>query len=160
MPMNGTGEKDDNGTAKEASGMWLQHHIDDLPVRAIFIQAGDLDNDGHKDLVAGGWWWENPGGFGTSWPRRTLGEPLHNMAAVYDFDGDGDMDVVGTEGIGSERNTRFVWARNDGQGNLTILENINYTSDGDFLQGYTAGILVPVCKWRSLGIVRAAEFMP
>lgn len=40
---------------------WIRHKIDDLPQRAMFIQAGDLDNDGRKDLIAGGWWWKNPG---------------------------------------------------------------------------------------------------
>ena len=123
-----------DGAAKDA---WIRHKIDDLPQRAMFIQAGDLDNDGRKDLVAGGWWWKNPGSFGASWSRRVLGEPLRNMAAVYDFDRDGDLDVVGTEGVGADKNCAFVWACNDGKGNFKILKNINYTGTGDFLQGCT-----------------------
>ncbi len=90
-----------DGAEKNA---WSRHKIDDLPARAMFIQAGDLDNDGRKDLIAGGWWWKNPGSFGVSWSRRVLGEPLRNMAAVHDFDGDGDLDVVGTEGGGAGKN--------------------------------------------------------
>jgi len=123
-----------DGAARNA---WLRHKIDDLPARAMFIQAGDLDNDGRKDLIAGGWWWKNPGGFGASWPRRVLAEPLRNMAAVHDFDGDGDLDVVGTEGVGADKNCTFVWARNDGKGRFKILKNINYSGTGDFLQGCT-----------------------
>jgi len=117
--------------------VWSRHKIDDLPARAMFIQAGDMDNDGRKDLVAGGWWWKNPGSFGASWPRRVLGDPLRNMAAVYDFDGDGDIDVMGTEGVGAGKNCTFVWACNDGKGRFKILKNINYSGTGDFLQGCT-----------------------
>ena len=128
-----------NGTAKSALGEWRRHHIDDLPARAMFVLAGDIDGDGHRDLVAGGWWWKSPGSLGASWSRCTLGEPLRNMAALYDFDSDGDLDVLGTEGVGSESNNTFVWARNDSQGNFTVLKNINYTGGGDFLQGCTVG---------------------
>lgn len=128
-----------NGTAKSTISKWRRHHIDDLPARAMFVLAGDIDGDGHRDLVAGGWWWKNPGTLEASWSRCTLGEPLRNMAALYDFDGDGDLDVLGTEGVGSESNNTFVWARNDGRGNFTILKNINYTGGGDFLQGCTVG---------------------
>ena len=128
-----------NGTAKSTLGEWRRHHIDDLPARAMFVLAGDIDGDGHQDLVAGGWWWKNPGSLGASWSRCTLGEPLRNMAALYDFDGDGDLDVLGTEGVGSEGNNTFVWARNDGRGSFTVLKNINYTGGGDFLQGCTVG---------------------
>ena len=123
-----------DGAAKNA---WVRHKIDDLPARAMFIQAGDLDNDGRKDLISGGWWWKNPGSFAAPWPRRVLGEPLRNMAAVYDFDRDGDLDVVGTEGVGADKNCTFVWACNDGKGRFRILKNINYTGTGDFLQGCT-----------------------
>jgi hypothetical protein len=35
---------------------------------------------------------------------------------------------------GAEANSTFYWARNDGQGNFTILDNID-AGDGDFLQG-------------------------
>jgi hypothetical protein len=56
------------------------------------------------------------------------------MAAVYDFDGDGDPDILGTEGEGSDPNAAFVWARNDGAGLFQIFPEIA-NGDGDFLQG-------------------------
>ena len=123
-----------DGAARDA---WRRHQIDDLPARAMFIQAGDLDGDGLRDLIAGGWWWKNPGSLTASWPRSVLGEPLRNMAAVYDFDSDGDLDVVGTEGVGAEKNCTFVWACNNGEGRFKILKNIDYRGTGDFLQGCT-----------------------
>jgi hypothetical protein len=120
---------------------WQRHAIADLPDRTIFIQSADVDSDGHPDLIAGGWWWKNPGILAGKWKQATIGEPLRNMAIVYDFDKDDDPDILGTEGIGAAKNTNFVWARNDGKGQFTIHKNINYTGKGDFLQGCTAACL-------------------
>ncbi|MCH8216744.1 MAG: VCBS repeat-containing protein [Planctomycetes bacterium] len=122
-------------------GTWKRHLIDDLPDRAMFIQAADLDADGRKDLIAGGWWWRQPANFTDPWERHTIGAPLRNMAAVHDFDLDGHPDILGTEGVGAAENTSFVWARNDGKGQFTIHRNIQYTGGGDFLQGCTVARL-------------------
>ena len=118
---------------------WRRHVIDqEKPWRAVYVLAGDLDGDGFQDIVTGGWWYRNPGSAGGVWERLDLGKPLYNVAAVYDFDGDGDLDALGTEGRGSEANPNFVWARNDGAGRFTILANIA-AAEGDFLQGVEVG---------------------
>ena len=109
--------------------------VDNLPARAVFVESGDLNGDGMKDIIAGGYWWENPGNITGSWTRHTIGGILNNMTIVSDFDFDGDLDILGTEGTGSSSNHNFVWARNNGSGSFTILSNINYTGGGDFLQG-------------------------
>ncbi len=114
---------------------WKRHAVADLPDRAMFILAADVDGDDQRDLIAGGWWWKNPGDLGGSWEQSTIGEPLRNMATVFDFDSDGDPDVLGTQGVGAAKNTDFVWAENDGKGRFKIHKNINYTGGGDFLQG-------------------------
>ncbi len=114
---------------------WQRHVIDaEKPWRSVFVTTADLDGDGHKDIVTGGWWYQNPGSAGGPWQRRTIGAPLANMAAVADLDGDGDPDVLGTEGKGADRNAKFVWAENDGRGAFTIHDNLE-AGDGDFLQG-------------------------
>jgi hypothetical protein len=122
---------------------WKTHQIEDLSERAIFVTAADINLDGEKDIVLGGYWYENPGSIEAAWEQHEVGMPLKNMAAVCDFDRDGDMDILGTQGIGSDANHDFVWAENDGNGQFTVHHNINYAGDGDFLQGciiLTAGV--------------------
>jgi pectate lyase len=126
------------GDKKLSLDAWKRHQIDTLPQRSMFIDAADLDGDGHKDLVAGGWWWKNPGNIDGMWRRQPIGEPLRNMSVIYDVDRDGDMDIVGTQGVGSEKNNQHVWARNNAKGTFTILNNIQNSGEGDFLQGSLA----------------------
>jgi len=132
-----------NGTSGGGGGcnprldQWQRHVADqNRPWRAMFITAGDLNGDNRKDIISGGWWYQNPGSLGGAWARKTIGVPLHNMATVYDFDGDGDLDILGTAGQGSTPNATLVWARNNGVGEFTILNNIARAT-GDFLQGVT-----------------------
>ncbi|MFN2138809.1 MAG: FG-GAP repeat domain-containing protein [Candidatus Promineifilaceae bacterium] len=114
---------------------WERHVIDPArPWRAIFVYPGDLNNDGLVDIVSGGWWYRNPGTVASNWIRSEIGAPLNNVAAVYDFDGDGYLDILGTQAEGSAANASFAWAKNDGAGNFTIFTNIE-DADGDFLQG-------------------------
>ncbi|MBI3464347.1 MAG: VCBS repeat-containing protein [Planctomycetes bacterium] len=117
---------------------WVRHVVDaDRPARAVFILPGDLDGDNHPDIVTGGVWYKNPGPASGTWQRAVIGPPLNNLATLYDFDGDGDLDVLGTEGgrqLGPGEGNVFHWARNDGSGHFTILNNIE-PAVGDFLQG-------------------------
>ena len=130
--------------------LWDRQLIDpEKPWRSVFITSADMDNDGYKDIITGGWWYKNPGVQGNTWVRHTIGTPLNNMATVYDFDGDGNLDVLGTKGMGSDTNANFVWGRNDGTGNFTILNNIE-PGDGNFLQG------VAVARFQNGGPLEAA----
>jgi hypothetical protein len=125
----------ENQRCQQKLEAWKRIVIDDArPWRAIFITTADMDGDGLPDIVTGGWWYKNPGSLPGLWHRNSIGSQAKNMAAVYDFDEDGDMDVLATKGEGSETNAEFVWARNDGSGLLSVLDNMQ-TGDGDFLQG-------------------------
>ena len=113
---------------------WERHVIDPAkPWRSVLITAGDMNGDNLQDVITGGWVYLNPGDPAGDWARQTIGEPLNNMAAVFDIDGDSDLDVLGTEGMGSATNTNFVWAQNN-SGSFTLFDNVP-AGAGDFLQG-------------------------
>jgi hypothetical protein len=116
---------------------WQRRVIDpQRPWGAAFIRAGDLDGDGLRDIITGGWWYQNPGAAGGDWTRHTIGEPLNDAAVVCDFDLDGNLDILGTQGKTPAANADFAWARNDGRGHFTIHTNLA-PARGDFLQGCT-----------------------
>lgn len=88
----------------------------------------DVNRDGHLDFVNGKFWYENPGTLSAAWTRHEIGAPLEDTIAMYDFDNDGDQDLLGTAGPTVPNSDSvwipLVWARNDGPGTFTILTNI------------------------------------
>ncbi|MBW2256991.1 MAG: VCBS repeat-containing protein [Deltaproteobacteria bacterium] len=124
-----------------ALDQWQRHIVEtSLPWQAVFVDGRDLNGDGLPDIVTGGWWYPNPGTLGGAWTRQTIGAPLSNMAAVHDFDNDGDLDILGTNGQVSGEDIR--WAQNDGSGVFAILDITNSAMGGDFLQGVSVGQVV------------------
>ena len=119
---------------------WSVHELQsgELPYRSVYIYANnDIDGDGRKDIVTGGWWYKNPGSASGNWVRSTIGGSFKNMAFIHDFDGDGDPDLLGT--TGAYTGSDMVWARNNGSGNFTIHTNIP-SGDTNYSEPFLAGI--------------------
>jgi hypothetical protein len=131
----------ENQSGPLSLGFWERHIIETaLPWQTVFVDGRDVDGNGLPDLVTGGWWYPNPGNLDGSWTRTVIGAPLHNMAAVHDFDGDGDQDILGTDGQVSGED--FSWAENNGTGQFTIWDITNSAPGGDFLQGVAVGQVI------------------
>jgi len=136
VTVNITGEVSCNETAFPDS--WTVHQLEENEYTVVYTLADyDLDGDGLKDIVTGGWWFKNPGTASGDWVKSTIGGVFGNVAHVYDFDGDGDMDLLGT--TGRYTNAILVWAQNDGAGNFTVFENIP-AGDTDYREPFLAGI--------------------
>ena len=125
---------------------WAVHQLEANPYTAVYtIPDFDLDGDGLKDIVTGGWWYKNPGSASGHWVKKPIGGNFGNVVHVYDFDGDGHMDLLGTQ-IGPNgleyRSERLLWAKNDGNGNFTVYDNIPVVNSGyfePFVGGITGG---------------------
>jgi hypothetical protein len=117
-----------------SSDSWKRYQIGSLGKEGLYVTAGDLDGDGDKDMAAAGNWWRNPGSLDGNWPQYTIGSPLNNVLLTHDFDNDGDLDILGSQGVGAESNNNFAWAENNGSGSFTVHTNIQ-SGGGDFAQG-------------------------
>ncbi len=121
---------------------WQRHLVDDaLPpdAKRIFVETADLDGDGLRDIITGPAWHKNPGTAGGKWERHDIGAGFANLATSYDFDRDGDIDLLGT--TGAFMGSQFILAINDGRGNFKLRTDLPKGS-GDFLQGAAAAQLL------------------
>ncbi len=131
---------------------WRRRVIDPArPGRATFLFDLDVDGDGRDDIVTGKFWYRQPDNPDGNWARTQLPAPLEDTIAAYDFDDDGDVDLLGTAGatlpVQNSYWAPFVWARNDG-GAFTALSNIDNTGmnlmpSNDPVQGVAVARFTP-----------------
>lgn len=82
------------------------------------VYACDMDRDGDPDILGAAYavaeiaWWRNDGGDPIAWQKQVIGDRFRGalVAHAADFDGDSDMDVVGTAYTGDE----VSWWESDG----------------------------------------------
>ena len=128
----------ENRTCPQASP-WHRHALDEeLPWTAVFVTAADLDQDGFQDVIAGAWWYRNPGLVRRPWERSRLGPGIAQVAAVVDPDKDGVPDLIATLGAGDVQGGDLAWVRNRGDAAFAAPEPVAETQ-GDFLQGVATG---------------------
>jgi hypothetical protein len=129
----------ENTACEPSWNTWKRHVIDDArPWTAIFVTSADVDADGLPDVLAGGWWYRNPGQAGGGWARHAFGGDAANLAAVFDVDSDGAIDVVATGWKGDGPGADLVWCENQGDGTFRVHDNLQ-AGPGDFLQGVAVG---------------------
>lgn len=119
-------------------GHWSSHIVAENDDRMVLICAADIDGDGYPDIIAGDAWFQNPGALDAPWSVNELPE-LGQVALAHDFDGDGDADLFGTRGTGSEPNGELLWLENTGSGGWEV-HDVG-TTEGNFLQGALAADL-------------------
>lgn len=125
---------------KEFPDDWVERIVGHAtPYLPTSFTSKDMDNDGFKDIVTGGWWYKNPGHTGEAWLMKTIGGPLNDAVILHDFDNDGDIDVFGSQG--KPNGTALAWAENDGNGNFTIHTNIPEGSS-TWNESYIAGAAI------------------
>jgi hypothetical protein len=93
-------------------------HIVDDDIRVEGLEIVDIDGDGRTEILAGTQIYRQPASFADQWERDPVATGWDdNRVAVADLDGDGDLEIVYSEGDSpalSDRLGRLAWFDRDG----------------------------------------------
>src|SRR5439155_15501762 len=126
---------------------WHYTQIDATRLTASFgLNFGDIDGDGHIDVVSGPYWYHNPGGdLSGPWTRFNLPSGMDGMLAL-DVDGDGWLDIIAEGSISGSSQLGVYWLRNNGQGarwSTVLFRSLTPDPDTFESRGYALGEIVP-----------------
>jgi hypothetical protein len=145
-----------SATVKNKKVTWNRNAISELNSKGIGLFAhglgwGDINGDGIKDVMIRGGWWEAPKDMKTSpWKfhEADLGESCAQML-TYDFDGDGDTDVVSSSAheygiwwyeqiVDKDKQSKFITHTIDStfsESHSLVLQDVNKDGLPDLITG-------------------------
>ncbi|NQU49408.1 MAG: VCBS repeat-containing protein [Planctomycetes bacterium] len=99
---------------------WPEHVISSNYPTPVLVRTGDMNGDGHVDVVASSnseatvYWFENDGSSSPNWTQHVISSnlPSVQMIDVADIEADGDLDVLAV----SWGEGRVAWLENLGDG--------------------------------------------
>jgi len=139
---------------------WTRHEMDQPAGEGLDV--GDLDGDGHLDIAAGRFWYQNADGRGLKWKKHEIVSDWTDDCRVIiaDMNGDGKPDVVLSPSEGKGRLSWFenpTWREHvidpgplegahslgvadfDGDGRLEVMAGEMHTSPGKRVLVYRRG---------------------
>ncbi|MEC7566947.1 MAG: FG-GAP-like repeat-containing protein [Planctomycetota bacterium] len=106
--------------------LWKRHLLTARLPGAYDVVLGDFDEDGHLDVSASSWihgnqfsWFRNPGNpSSATWSKYSIETGLSETRTMRaaDFDGDGDVDLLGT----SRQDHQVIWYEKTLNANKTV----------------------------------------
>jgi len=150
---------------ENGQGVYSTHQIDPDFIGAIFVDTGDLNNDGFTDVVASSnssgtiLLWENSGSGSFTVNQITDSFPGAHSVYIADIDSDGLADITGAS---FQTNTIACWLNNgDGTFQETLIDGdipgiwtaypLDIDGDGDTDIAGAARTADEVCWWENTG---------
>lgn len=154
----------------ESGAKWEQHEIT-YPTgvgKVKSLQVGDIDGDGHEDMVLscsdseppkiGVVWFKNPGNpLLPDWTANDISGPdgvKFDLTPLIDLDGDGDLDVITTEENNNSAGVALglIWYENPSAPAASSFADINIDGDINF-----SDLNIVLSAWGAVGSDNPAD---